>query len=229
MAGGLDGSGSLAWSQSDFHVGGRVEGRGVGSDLLTVPHLVTEFAVDPGQMSVKNLQAEIFGGVVAGSARAPLTDLDAPIEGQLSWSGLDLAALPVVVPDSAAGRVSGQAVIGGTVSRPEGDLSVVWETEGSHPVADRLQLDLNLADGVVRAVIQDTSTRAGSISARAEVPLRDIERPSWLWPDAEGGSVTGTFCRRTNLFSDRSLKCWRSIPWAPRSRPISTLTSSGTR
>ena len=62
----------------------------------------------------------------------------------------------------------------------------MWDSGGQHPVVDRVQLDVDLAEGIARAEVEDTATRAGSFNARAEVPLGDIERPPWLWPDGPG-------------------------------------------
>ncbi len=187
----LDGAGSLTWSQEDYRVDGRVEGREVGTEALAVPHVVAEFTVDPLTVSTENFAAEVFGGVVEGRVRAPLTDVDASLDGRVVWRGIDLAALPVAVLQPVTGRVSGNALIAGTVSRPRADLSAVWKASAPQPVVDRLQLDVELADGVVRAAVEETTTRAGMISARAEAPLGDFERPPWLWPDAPGGPVTG--------------------------------------
>ena len=191
VKGRLEGAGSLAWSQGDYRMDGRVEGLDVGTDLLAVPRLRTEFTVDSDVVSIESLEAEIFGGVVEGRAQAPLTDLDAHIDGQLSWRGLDLAALSIEMPESLTGRVSGQALISGSVSRPQAEVAVQWEADGPYPVADRLQLQIDLANGVVRALIEDAATRAGTLEARAELPLGDIERPPWLWADAPAGPMTG--------------------------------------
>jgi outer membrane protein assembly factor BamA len=193
LVGGLDGSGTLAWSQDDYRVHGRVEGRDLGAEGLTALQVATEFTVDPVELSIEEIKADVFGGSVEGRVKVPLTDLRTSIDGQISWREIDLTALPVSVPKAVTGKVSGRAQVAGTVSQPRGDLSVVWEAGGPHPLVDRLQLNVDLADGVVHAVLDDTKTRAGSISAQAEVPLGDVERPSWLWPHAPGGSVTAHF------------------------------------
>jgi len=190
LVGGLDGSGTLAWSQDDYRFHGRVKGHDLGAEGLTAPRLTTDFTIDPVELSIDEIKAEVFGGFVEGRVRASATDLNAPIDGRFSWNGIDLAALPVAVPEVWTGRLSGHALVAGTPSRPRGDLSVEWEAGGPRPLVDRLQLDVDLADGMIHAVIEDTKTRAGSINARAEVPLGDIERPQWLWPDAPGGAVT---------------------------------------
>ena len=145
LHGSLEGTGSLAWSEAGYQLTGRIDGRDVGNDLLTVPRVQSAFAVDPGTVVFEDLKVEIFDGVIEGRMRAPLTDFDAEFEAQLSWSGLDLAALPVTVPEYSNGRVSGRADIGGTVSRPQAEVDVVWESQGSHSVADRLQLRLDLS------------------------------------------------------------------------------------
>ncbi len=190
LHGRLDGAGSLVWSQGGYRLDGRVDGRDVGTDTLTVPHLQAGFALEHDVLTIEDLKVEIFGGVVEGRMSAPLTDLDGVLDGQVAWQGLELAALPVAVGSWSTGSLSGECAVGGTVSRPHGEMSVVWKAAGEHPLTDSLRLQVDLAGGVVRAAIEKMSTRAGVFDVRAEAPLGDIARPPWLWADAPGGPVT---------------------------------------
>ncbi len=132
---------------------------------------------------------EALEGVFEGKASAALVDglEEFRFEGELR--DLNLAALPIEIPEPAHGLVSGTLCVGGSVDRPDGSLELIWEGTGSSPVLDMLRVHADLSDGVLSVATEDSKTLAGTTVVDATIPLGDLPLPDWMWLGAPGGPV----------------------------------------
>lgn len=185
-------AGSFAVSGDGYRIDGRVRGDDVGTGGVSVRGAAASFVIESGTLSVEDLEVEAFGGVIQGAWTVPLTGDSAPFHADLEWHDLDLADLPIDAPDAVAGRISGRVELSGSTTRPEGSLRVSWQADGRDPVVERLVLRASLSEGMLRVVTEEVRTAAGSIVVNAVLPLGDVPRPEWLWPDAPGGELRVT-------------------------------------
>ena len=188
----LAAAGSFSVSAEGYRIDGNVGGDDLGAGGVPVRTATASFSVETGMLSVEDLHVEALGGVIEGGLTVPLTEFSAPFDADLEWRDLDLADLPIGVPDTVAGRISGRVELGGSTTHPEGSLRVSWRADGHDPVVEELVLRASLSEGVMRVVTEEARTKAGPIIVNAVLPLGNLPRPGWLWPDAPGGELRVT-------------------------------------
>jgi outer membrane protein assembly factor BamA len=185
----LDGSGTFVAAGNVFRVDGEIEGRELSVGDTVVPKMEASFTMKPDRVEIPSLTAGVFGGTVAGSLTVPLTGFDQHFRADVVWSDLDLGALPYEVPEQARGRLDGRLGLGGRLTHPQGELDVTWVASNAEPLLERFRVLAGLEGGVVRVGAEETQTTVGALLAEATVPLGDLKRPEWLWPDAPGGAI----------------------------------------
>ena len=188
----LAADGSFVVSAEGYRIDGTVGGDDLGTGGVSVRTATASFSVETGRLSVEDFHAEALGGVIEGAWTVPLTGASAPVDADLEWRDLDLAVLPIAAPDAVAGLFSGQVELGGSIAHPEGSLRVSWDADGKNQVVEHLVLHSSLSEGVLRVVTEEARTAAGPIVVNAVLPLGDLPRPGWLWPDAPGGELRVT-------------------------------------
>ena len=192
VIGRLGADGSFAVSAGGYRIDGSVGGDDIGTSDVSVRRAAASFVIDTGTLSIEDLQVEAFGGSIRGAVTVSITGASAPFDADVVWDDLDLADLPITAPDSVAGRISGRVELGGSTTRPEGSLRVSWEADGQNQLVERLSLHASLSEGVLQVVTEEARTAAGPIVVNAVLPLGDLPRPGWLWPDAPGGELRAT-------------------------------------
>ncbi len=189
LDGGVTGAGEFTLEASDWSVAGRLLARQVTAAGRSVDEIDIELTADPERVAVTALRAAFAGGEVNASGTVGLEGLDAPLSLEARWRDLDPVKLVDGLPPEVQGPVAGTLRVGGTVARPWADASATWNaTLPSSPV-QRITLEAALADGTLRLATTGTETAAGPLEARATVPLGDVARPEWLWPEAPRGPV----------------------------------------
>ncbi len=188
----LAAAGGFAVSEEGYRIDGNVAGDALGAGGVLVRTAAASFLVETGTLSVEDLYVEALGGVIEGAWTVPLNGASGPIDADLEWYDLDLVELPMAAPEAVAGLISGRAELGGSITHPEGALRVSWQADGHDPVVEELVLRASLSEGVMRVVTEEAQTAAGPIVVNAVLPLGDLPRPGWLWPDAPGGEVRVT-------------------------------------
>jgi outer membrane protein assembly factor BamA len=187
LGGWVDGEGSFGWAgDGEWSVDGVVEASGLRVDGYRVDSVVAELAASPALAELRRIELWVLGGSLRGAGTVALTGAERAIEGRLEWSGLDPSTLPLEVPEAARGSLDGWLQLAGSVERPEGDLELRWVAGGASPV-DAGSLRARLSGGEVQLASERLSTTAGPIAVTGRVPLGDVPRPAWLWPDAPRG------------------------------------------
>jgi len=188
----LGAGGTFAVSAGGYRIDGHVSGDGIGTGDVSVRTATASFFVENGTLLVEDFHVVALGGVIEGGWTVPLTGASAPIDADLEWRDLDLADLPIAAPDAVVGHISGRVELGGSTTRPEGSLRVSWQADGQNQLVESLVLHASLSEGVLRVVTEEARTAAGPIVVNAVLPLGDLPRPEWLWPDAPGGELRVT-------------------------------------
>jgi len=188
----LAAAGSFAVSAEGFRIDGTIGGDDLGTGGVSVRTATASFLIEDGTLSVKHLHVEALGGIIEGAWTVPLTGVSAPIDADLEWRDLDLADLPIAAPDEVVGLISGRVELGGSTTHPEGSLRVSWQADGQNQMVESVILHASLSEGVLQVVTEEARTAAGPIVVNAVLPLGDLPRPEWLWPDAPGGELRVT-------------------------------------
>ena len=205
-------AGSFTVSEDGYRIDGTVGGDDLGAGDVSVRTAAASILVETGILAVEDFHADAFGGVIDGAWTVPLTGASTPFDADIEWRDLDIGDLLTTAPDSMSGRFSGRTDLGGTTTRPEGSLLMSWLADGRDPVVEQLALRASLADGVLRVVTEEAHTAAGPIVVSAVLPLGDLPRPEWLWPDAPGGELRATGEGR-GLRSGRVLEVLGRAEW----------------
>ncbi len=195
LGGWVDGEGSFGWAgDGEWSVDGVVQATGVRVDGYRVDSAVAELAASPALAELRRIELRVLGGSLRGAGTVALTGAERAIEGRLEWSGLDPSTLPLELPDAARGSLDGWLQVAGSVEHPVGELELRWAGGGSDPVAAGA-LRAVLAGGEVELVSDGLTTAAGPLVITGHLPLGDVPRPVWLWPEAPRGpaelSVSG--------------------------------------
>jgi outer membrane protein assembly factor BamA len=188
----LAAAGSFAVSAEEYRIDGTVSGDDLGAGGVSVPTATASFSVETGTLLVEDLHVVALGGVIEGGWTVPLTGASAPIDADLEWRDLDLADLPIAAPDAVVGLIAGRLELGGSTTRPEGSLRVSWQADGQDQLVESVILHASLSEGVLQIVTEEARTATGPIVVNAVLPLGDLPRPEWLWPDAPGGELRAT-------------------------------------
>lgn len=184
LGGRFEGAGQFAWDGSRWSVDGALEGSGVEAAGWRVDSLSARFEADPERVILEELAADLLGGSLQGSASAGLDGLDAPVTASLAWRDLDLAQAPVELDAVVEGRLDGDLMVAGTVSRPEVVLEAGWSPVDPASPVPAFRAAGALEDGVLRLVSGDISTEAGSGVVEVTASLGAFPAPEWLWPEA---------------------------------------------
>ena len=185
----IAGSGTFAASAEGFQVDGEIGGEEVVVGQILVPRFQAAFSARPDRVVVPDFTAGVYGGVVSGSLTVPLTGLDQHFRADVRWRDISLESVPIAVPEAARGRLEGRLGLGGRLTHPQGDLELTWIPSDAQPLLDRARIQAALEGGVLRVVSEEAQTAAGALMVEATIPLGDLVRPEWLWPDAPGGAV----------------------------------------
>jgi len=193
VSGELRGNGSMVVGGGGWTAQGRVSGQRLAYQAWQVDELDLDLVARPGVVEVKSLAGRAGTASLHGHGVASLDDLDAPLALGLEWRDLDLGALPLSLPASAMASTSGVLELGGSLARPRGELDLEWTaTAPGTAVVPRAALRAALVDGTLRVMSTDLATAAGSAQVEARLPLGDVPRPAWLWPDAPRGPLRAT-------------------------------------
>ncbi len=210
-SGSLSGNGRFAYGAAGVTASGEVEGEGLVVAGLDVDSLSLRFAVDPDAAAVEELGLRALGGEILGAVRVDRGAVAPTVDGSLTWSDLDPGRLPWEVPKVAAGRLTGTLRIAGELAAPEGQVEVVWVSSGESPVAERVELEAILENGVVSLMTREAETAFGPLVVSAEIPLAVFELPGGMWPEAESAPVRGSVTGR-GLSSARAAEVF-DLPW----------------
>jgi len=192
LRGELEAEGTLQLGDDLPRFGGTVAARAVGVLGWVIDDLQLGFAADPSALVIRDLGIEAFGGTLRGALTVELDNADHGLAGAFAWQGLDLGRVPLELPPAAAGFLSGELSLGGSVARPEGAATLAWTPHGQpSPLLEQLELRAELREGILELSVEDTPTAAGRFSGAAAAPLGGLPGPDWLWPDAPAGPVRG--------------------------------------
>jgi outer membrane protein assembly factor BamA len=189
VKGRVDGKGRFDVDGENLRVEGEVSSPGLefGEWLIEDSHAA--FLFTPEAVVVTGFELEAYGGAAEGKVTLPMTDVSAPVSGELRWQGVDLGALPLELPGAAAGLISGHLRVDGSMDLPTGDLELWWLPDDPGLFGNEVRLLGDLANGRACAVSEGIETEWGSASVEVTAPLGDLPLPVWLWPDAAGGPV----------------------------------------
>jgi hypothetical protein len=191
IRGEVNAEGSFAWSSEGWQGRSSISGSQLAYDEWQSDRLVLTLDSDGQQVRLADLELTAGSARLSGSAIADLHDLQAPLQLDLVCNGLDLSSLPLELPQQALGRVAGELHLQGSRSRPAGELRLAWQGDELLPAAT-VELHAALEDGTVRIISEQLSTSAGPLVIDAIIPLGDLTRPDWLWPDAPGGMISAS-------------------------------------
>jgi len=187
VGGSFDGGGTFEWSgDNDWSATGIVQAARARFDAYAVDAASAELAASPVAIELRWLEARVLGGAVTARGRVALAGAERALEASLEWTGLDPTALPLELPESARGSLDGRLDVSGSVERPVGDLELQWAAAGTAPV-DAGALRARLAGGEVELASEQLTTVAGPLALTGRLPLGDVPRPAWLWPEAPRG------------------------------------------
>jgi translocation and assembly module TamA len=195
VSGAVDAEGSFAWSSDGWYGRASINGSQLAYGEWQSDHLTLTIDSDGKQVQLADLELTAGSAGVSGGATADLFDLQAPLQLDLVCTGLDLSSLPLQLPQQAMGRVAAELHLQGSRSRPAGELRLAWQGDELLPAAT-VELLAVLEDGTVRIISEQLDTGAGPLVVDATVPLGDLPRPDWLWPDAAGGMISATASAR---------------------------------
>jgi translocation and assembly module TamA len=192
LTGSLVSEGDFAYDAAGLVVSGTVDGAAIAANDFVIDRLGLRFAVDPEAAEVEDLELRALGGEVRGAARVDRTSDPQSLDAELTWSALDLAALPWEVPEAAAGVVAGRARLSGPLAGPDGAFELTWVSSEGSGMIDRLAIEAVLEDGVMEVMSREAETVVGSLVLSAEVPLASFGLPGGLWQEARSGPVRGS-------------------------------------
>jgi translocation and assembly module TamA len=191
ISGAVNAEGTFAWSSDGWHGRASINGRGLAYGEWHSDRLALTLDSDGQQVQLTDLELTAGGARLGGSATTDLYNLQAPLQLDLVCTGLDLASLPIELPQQARGSVAAELHLQGSRGRPEGELHLRWQGDELLPAAT-VELRAVLEDGTVRAISEQLLTSAGPLVIEATVPLGNLPRPDWLWPEAPGGMISAT-------------------------------------
>jgi len=192
IRGQVEANGRIAASGSDVRVEGEISAPTLAAGEWSIGDLRAVFAATPEQVVVRKFKAEAYAGVVEGRLTASLANVAAPAAVDIRWRDVDLGSLPVEMPETAVGLVSGRLRVEGSLARPEGDLEISWLPAETTSLVGEAHMVAGLTGGRLRVVSERIETAGGPAFVEIEVPLGDLGLPDWLWPEAPGGSVRAT-------------------------------------
>jgi translocation and assembly module TamA len=196
VGGSVAGDGAFVWDGGGaWSVGGVLRAEELRFDEWAIESAAAEVELSPMAAELRRLELHALGGSVSGALLASLGGPERPIEGRLAWRGLDPSTLPLDLPEAARGSLDGWLEVAGSVEHPAGELELRWSSAGSDPVAAGA-LRAVLAGGEVDLTSDGLTTAAGPLAVAGRVPLGDLPRPAWLWPEAPGGPVELTVSGR---------------------------------
>ncbi|MCU0234941.1 MAG: translocation/assembly module TamB domain-containing protein, partial [Thermoanaerobaculales bacterium] len=190
LGGRLEGRGTLRLAGGQPEVEGRVEGWSLAAGAWRVDRLSAAVQADSGSAEVRELELELFGGSLGGELRLGLPGAEPDLQAHLVWQGLDTTALPLAVPEAAAGSSEGRLRVHGPLSAPEIEAEIGWTSSQAAPLVEHLGLEASLRDGVLEARTTELRSVLGAASASVFAPLGSFARPAWLWPEAPAGPAS---------------------------------------
>ncbi|HSL16725.1 MAG TPA: BamA/TamA family outer membrane protein [Methylomirabilota bacterium] len=185
----MQGRGRFEWRGSVGRATATVVADDLGSGPWRLDGLVAEAELADNRLELDRLVARGFGGSLRASASLPLAGEDA-LTARLDVAGLDPAALPLDLPEAAAGEVDGYLEVGGPAASPDGELRLRWRPAPGRRPLPPLVLSGAVADGWLRLGVEPTEVAGGELEATVSVPLGGLPLPEWLWPEAPSGPVT---------------------------------------
>ncbi len=187
LSGSVAGAGTFGWtSDGEWSVDGVVQATGVQFDGYAIDAAEAELAASPAAIELRWLEARAFDGTVTASGSVGLAGAERALDARVEWMGLDPSSLPLGLPDAARGSLGGFLEVAGSVERPVGELELRWAASGAAPV-EVGSLRARLAAGEVELVSEELTTAAGPLAVTGRLPLGDVPRPAWLWPEAPRG------------------------------------------
>ncbi|MCG6950604.1 MAG: BamA/TamA family outer membrane protein [Acidobacteria bacterium] len=192
LSGAVTANGAVAAANASFRVNGEIIGSNVQIGKWVIDTLGATFFATPQIVDVSEISVEAYSGVLTGAISLPVAQLSDPINIDLSWSDLDLAAFPVEVPAAITGEMAGELHLAGSFDRPQGEAVFSWVPVAEVPLLESLVLRGELADGKLSVSTKQFETVSGPGTIRAEIPFGDLPLPEWFWPEAPGGPVSAT-------------------------------------
>lgn len=187
VGGSFDGGGTFEWGgDGDWSLAGVVQATGARFDAYAIDAASAELAASPAAIELRWLEARAFDGTVTASGSVALEAGEHLLAARVELDGVDPSALPLDLPDSAHGSLGGILEVAGSVERPVGDLELRWGAAGAAPV-EVGALRARLAGGEVELASEELTTVAGPLALTGRLPLGDVPRPAWLWPEAPRG------------------------------------------
>lgn len=183
VSGRLDGAGRFDYATKDWTVEASLKGQDVGISGIDVSEAQTELHADGERLRIDSLHLALAGGAIEAAGDFSLED--SSLGGTLSWQELKPRILDERFP--LEGSSSGSIRISGNLNAPEGKAQLMWRSPG---MLSEVQLSAQLAQGRIRVQSEKMASAGGPLYLRANLPLGDLPRPTFLLPGAPGGPWT---------------------------------------
>ncbi len=188
ISGELAATGHFRWQGGDsWKVAGFAEAGDVGVGGWLVDEASARFELGPGGGSVADARLRMGTATLELDADLLPLSLQGDLQAAVRVEGLDLGQLGL--GEAARGSLRATVAVGGTPSEPVlvGDLD--WADDAEVAIADPVRMHLTLESGRFEAVTETWRTVAGPIQAEVDIPLGDLPRPEWFWPDSPTGPI----------------------------------------
>ena len=189
MWGIVEGGGRFFWNPEQWLVDGDLDARDVGGSGWSLDSASLRFRGSPDSIILDEFRLATAGGIARATASLEPATLDGHLEADVNLEDFDLGKLGSPV----GGAISGNLSVAGSPANPEGYGMVAWVPPADILIAGPLIVSLRLSAGVTDLDISGWETAAGPISGQAFLPMGDLPRPEWLWPDAPGGPIRAHF------------------------------------
>jgi translocation and assembly module TamA len=192
IAGSFMAGGEMAVDGGRLNVDGVISCPGISYGEWEAGPVRADFSLGEDSIDLRDVTVGLLSGEVEGDLMLPISGTTSPIRLDLEWRNLDLGLIPGEQPEFIAGFLSGGLRAGGSLGSPEGELEVAFRPETGIGVLGEVSFLASLTGGVITAVSQRLETVAGPGLIETSIPLGDLRRPDWLWPQAPGGPVQAT-------------------------------------